>query len=201
MGYWAGIVRRTAKETQTLQPWRLYVSIGTAVLTVFFNRAAVTAVESGLGVYLILSVGEFLLRLASMPSKIDHEQKQEIARLQDKSGQFRSVIDSLQIIGHSTTLSRLTVSAQLEIRSLAAPPTTMYDFTFYLLDGRNLISRDIGTRTKLESGELKKLRCNFEVSGISAEDAVRLRNASDWKATFKDVHDNEYETPVFRYVG
>ncbi len=110
---------------------------------------------------------------------------------------FRSRISELKVLGHDPMLSKVTVSALLEIRSLDAPPTTMHDFKLSLVGG-NLIASERYTM-KVQTGELAQRRFAFEVSGISAEDAVKVRGASEWKISFKDVHDKDYETPVFKY--
>jgi hypothetical protein len=207
---------RQIRESGFLEWKRLSGSVGIPIVSGFIQwKAGVTLpinlavnLGGGLALYTILVFVERYVRIRAIVEDREatwrnsvNDREKTIADLKSLSGQFRSVINSLQITGYSATLSTLSVSVELEIRSLAAPPTTMHDFTLCLLDGRNLVARELGTRMKLDTGELGKRRCNFELSGISAEDAVRLRSASDWKATFKDVHDNPYETPVFRYAG
>src|SRR5271155_248773 len=124
MRYWLEVARRTASDTQTLQPWRIYVAIGSALVSPFFHRVPgvtiydllISSVLSGLGVWGILILGEFAIRFAFMPSAIHREQKQEISRLQVSKGQFRAIIERMNILSHEIMLGRLT-AAVVQIRS------------------------------------------------------------------------------------
>ena len=217
MDYWQQIFYRAFAETRKeFGSWS--VKLGPAILVPFllwreFGMGSVTSIAGLLEVAICVSEAYAIVfaviygaKLVAAGPMLLHERDETIKRLEGKKNQFRSTIQSMSIYEMRTVaftqpeIARLNITGHIEIRSLDAAPTTMHDFKLHLLGANQRSFPDSG-RILVSTGMLAPRAFHVDTPPLSREVAVQVMTASEWKMTFKDTHDNEYETPIYKYSG
>ena len=216
-GYWKEVhaeALRRMRENGLLEWKRLSLSVGIPLISgVVQWRTGVTLpvnlavnIGSGLTLYTILAFFERYRLTCKVVEERDAAQRgiicerdATIVRLsQPQLRNYSARIEQFVFGDYKPTLGQFVVSVLVEIRSLGAPSTTMHDFKLWLVD-QNLCAGSASHIMNIPTGELIKRRFEFVPSGIDAASAAKIGKASKWKVTFKDVHDKEYETPIYEH--
>jgi hypothetical protein len=205
--YWKQIFSRAWAETKK-EFGSLSVKLVPAILVPFlqwreFGMGSVTSVAGLVEVAICVSEAYGIVfaviygaKLIAAGPTLLRERDDTIEQLKPKENQFRSKIQWMTI--HQQQPGRFNVGLRLEIRSLNAAPTTMYDFELRAV-GETNFSKPSGERMQVPTGALVERMFHLDISA-SRDDLAAFQIGGKWKMTFKDVHDNEHQTPVFQFV-
>jgi hypothetical protein len=208
MDYWRQIFRRAFAETRKAIG-SMFVKLAPAILVPLllwqeFGMGSVTSLAGivPIAVCLLEAYGMVFAAIygwkviEAIPTLL-HERDAAIADLKPPSvPAFRAVIEQMNVSASNYDSANhiLKIWALVQVRTLSSPPAmNIHSMQLWFLSDPPHSSRTVGVPRRFDGSVLRRQE-EFILDEISFDQAEKATlPGSNWKLTFKDVHDKEYE--------
>jgi hypothetical protein len=208
MAYWRTIAKRASKATQFLQPWKIYSTVGTAVLVPFGSylvgrltllSAVYASILVGLGSWVLLTVGEFLYRFALAPAEMHREALAEIETQTELVRQLREqpppITFEIEMVSFGGPAN---VHINFKVHN-TGPATILHDWALYSksepkIETRLVLPQGGWKLVEIGSGKILHDHLSFQVHGKALADIQK--SGMGWHLKFSDTSKKSYEATL-----